>query len=112
MVEALKTSVPFRHRGFKSYPDRLNIKHLFADFHISWFYYAKIDYKKKSEVYTMGYWVQETGTHHNFSNYRSFMCDYRTDINKLPRVGIEGEKQDGDTVSSTPCSHGSDCGEL
>lgn len=37
------------------------------------------------------------------------MCDYRTDINKLPRIGIEGKKQDGDTVSSTPCSCGSDC---
>lgn len=57
----------------------------------------------------MAYWVQETGTHHNFSNYRSFMCDYRTDIDKLPRVGAEGEKQDGDTVSSAPCSYGSDC---
>ena len=57
----------------------------------------------------MSYWVQETGTHHNSSNYRSFMCDYRSDIDKLPRVEIEGEKQDGDTVSSDPCSYGSDC---
>ena len=57
----------------------------------------------------MGYWVQETGTHHNFSNYRSFICDFLSDISKLPRVGINGEKQEGDTVSSTPCSYGSDC---
>lgn len=56
----------------------------------------------------MAYWVQETGTHHNFSNYRSFICDYRTDINKLPRVGIEGAKQEGDTVSSAPCAYGSE----
>lgn len=57
----------------------------------------------------MAYWVQETGTHHNSSNYRSFMCDYRSDIDKLPRVGIEGEKQEGDTVSSSPCAYGSLC---
>lgn len=57
----------------------------------------------------MAYWVQETAKNHNFSNYRSFMCDYRTDIDKLPRIGIEGVKQEGDTVSSAPCSYGSDC---
>lgn len=56
----------------------------------------------------MSYWVQETAKNHNFSNYRSFICDYRTDINKLPRVGIEGAKQEGDTVSSTPCAYGSE----
>lgn len=56
----------------------------------------------------MAYWVQETGTHHNFSNHRSFMCDYRADVDKLPRVGIEGAKQEGDTVSSAPCAYGSE----
>lgn len=57
----------------------------------------------------MSYWVQEIGTHYNNSNYRSFMCDYRSDIDKLPRVGISGAPQEGDTVSSMPCSYGSDC---
>lgn len=57
----------------------------------------------------MAYWIQETGTHHNYSNYRKFMCDYLSDIKKLPRVGIEGEKQEGDTVSSLPCAFGSEC---
>ena len=57
----------------------------------------------------MAYWVQETGDHHNHSNYRSFMCDYRLDIEKLPRVGISGAQQEEDTVSSTPCSYGSNC---
>lgn len=37
------------------------------------------------------------------------MCDYLSDIKKLPRVGIEGEKQENDTVSSSPCAHGSEC---
>lgn len=37
------------------------------------------------------------------------MCDYLSDIKKLPRVGIEGEKQEGDTVSSLPCAFGSEC---
>lgn len=57
----------------------------------------------------MAYWIQETGTHHNYSNYRKFMCDYLSDIEKLPRVGIEGKKQEGDTVSSSPCAFGSEC---
>ncbi len=57
----------------------------------------------------MAYWIQETGTQHNSSNYRSYMCDYRTDIDNLPKVGVEGVKQDKDTVSSSPCSYGSDC---
>ena len=57
----------------------------------------------------MAYWIQETGTHHNFSNYRSFMCDYRSDIVKLPRADTSGELQKNDTVSSLPCAYGSDC---
>lgn len=57
----------------------------------------------------MAYWIQETGTNHNKKNYRSFMCDYRSDIEKLPKVGINGKEQEGDTISSTPCSYGSDC---
>lgn len=57
----------------------------------------------------MAYWIQETGTHHNSSNYRSFICDYRSDIAKLPKQNTYGEKQEGDTVSSMPCSCGSDC---
>lgn len=57
----------------------------------------------------MAYWVQETGTHHNHSNYKSFICDYRSDIEKLPRRDVDGEPQEGDTVSSTPCTYGSDC---
>ena len=56
----------------------------------------------------MAYWIQETGTHHNLINYRSFICDYRSDIDNLPRVGISGSPQEGDTVSSAPCSCGSD----
>ena len=57
----------------------------------------------------MAYWVQGTGTIYNSSNYRSFLCDYRSDIENLPRVGIAGLPQEGDTVSSAPCSYGSDC---
>jgi len=57
----------------------------------------------------MAYWVQETGTNHNSSNYRSFICDYREDIAKLPKQNTYGKKQEGDTVSSMPCSYGSDC---
>jgi len=60
-------------------------------------------------VTNISYWIQETGTYHNYSNYRKYMCDYLSDIQKLPRAGISGEKQENDTVSSAPCAHGSEC---
>lgn len=56
----------------------------------------------------MAYWVQETGKNNNSGNCRSFYCDYRSDIAKLPRAGIKGADQKNDTVSSTPCIHGSE----
>ena len=65
-------------------------------------------FHKKAGI-NIAYWIQETGTYHNYTNYRKFMCDYLSDIRKLPRVGIEGEKQKNDTVSSSPCAHGSEC---
>lgn len=54
----------------------------------------------------MAYWVMPSN---NSTNCKSFICDYRTDIEKLPRTGIHGEHQENDTVSSLPCSYGSDC---
>ena len=57
----------------------------------------------------MAYWVQRTSNNHTMTNYRSFICDYLEDIKKLPRFGIEGKKQEGDTISSLPCSYGSNC---
>ena len=57
----------------------------------------------------MAYWVQETGEKHSMSNRRSFMCDYRSDINKLPRYDIKGEECIDDSISPQPCSWGSNC---
>lgn len=53
----------------------------------------------------MAYWIQEIGS----NNYRSFICDYRIDITKLPKQNTYGEKQEGDTISSMPVACGSDC---
>ncbi|MBQ4523349.1 MAG: hypothetical protein IJA10_10430 [Lachnospiraceae bacterium] len=55
----------------------------------------------------MAYWIDPNAN--NKSNCRSYVCDYRTDIDKLPRFQIEGEKQDNDSVVSQPCLWGSDC---
>lgn len=55
----------------------------------------------------MAYWIQETSTNHNMSNYRLFHCDYRSDIDRLPKFGIEGELQENDTISHKSCSYGS-----
>lgn len=55
----------------------------------------------------MAYWIQEISTTQNMSNYRLFHCDYRSDIDKLPKFGIEGELQENDTISHKPCSYGS-----
>lgn len=56
----------------------------------------------------MAYWIQETNVG-NSSACKSYMCDYRSDIAKLPRIGIHGEEQEGDSVADNPCSWGSDC---
>lgn len=57
----------------------------------------------------MAYWVQEVATNQNLSNYRSFICDYRSDILNLPTHSSDGLVQDGDTISSKLCAPGSDC---
>lgn len=57
----------------------------------------------------MAYWIQETSNNHNISNYRLYHCDYLSDISKLPRFGIEGEKQEDDSTASYPCAYGSKC---
>ena len=57
----------------------------------------------------MAYWVPEKSNNQNISNHRNFYCDYRDDIQKLPKFGIPGEEQEGDTVSALPCAYGSDC---
>lgn len=54
----------------------------------------------------MAYWIQKS-TNHNMSNYRLFHCDYRSDIDKLPKFELEGEPQKNDTISHKPCSFGS-----
>lgn len=56
------------------------------------------------------YWIQELGnTSTNLSNYRYYICDFISDIEKLPTRLKNGEQQDNDTVSNKPCSYGSQC---
>lgn len=57
----------------------------------------------------MAYWIQKTSSNHNISNYRYFICDYLSDIKKLPTFKTAGEPQDNDTISAGPCSYGSCC---
>lgn len=54
----------------------------------------------------MAYWVVQAN---NYNGSKYFQCDYISDIEKLPTITNEGEKQDGDTVSSYRCSPGSKC---
>ena len=55
----------------------------------------------------MAYWIDPNAG--NKSTCRSYYCDYRTDIDKLPRMNVYGEEQEGDTVAAYPCACGSDC---
>lgn len=57
----------------------------------------------------MAYWIQQTVSSRNVYNCKLYYCDYLTDINKLPRFGIEGETQDDDSTASDPCAYGSKC---
>lgn len=55
----------------------------------------------------MAYWIDPNTTK---STKKSYMCDYRTDIDNLPKSnGIHGLQQDGDSISDNPTSFGSDC---
>lgn len=54
------------------------------------------------------YWIQESGNSNN-ANYKSFICDYKSDIDKLPTQTLNGALQNNDTVSSKPVAAGSDC---
>lgn len=56
----------------------------------------------------MAYWVHESGNRNN-SMWRFFMCDYLSDIKKLPDVLNEGEPQPNDTVCKNRCAPGSQC---
>ena len=53
----------------------------------------------------MAYWIQKVSSNYNMSNYRCFVCDYLSDISKLPKFGVEGKKQNDDIASSLPCSY-------
>ena len=55
----------------------------------------------------MAYWISETPKTSQRPNHREFDCDFRSDIAKLPRQGIEGEPQEGDNMAHLPCSYGS-----
>lgn len=57
----------------------------------------------------MAYWIQKTAGKRNVQNCKLYNCDYFSDIDKLPRFGIEGEPQEGDSTASDPCSYGSKC---
>lgn len=58
----------------------------------------------------MAYWVQETATSgNNNGGYRSYMCDTKADVKKLPKAGVYGEKQDDNPYDSDPCAYGSTC---
>ncbi len=57
----------------------------------------------------MSYWISETGTNRMPGNVKSFYCDFRSDIPKLPKNGVKGDLSAGDTSSAQPCRYGSDC---
>ena len=55
----------------------------------------------------MAYWIDPKSDMK--SNCKTFMCDYRADIQDLPRMGVHGKEQDGDSISDNPCLYGSSC---
>lgn len=56
----------------------------------------------------MAYWIYATGYRDN-ANCKSFICDYVSDIGKLPTQYKNGIKQDGDNVAHLKTAAGSDC---
>lgn len=56
----------------------------------------------------MAYWVHEAGNK-NSSLWRSFMCDFISNIDDLPTSTKEGKSQPNDTVCKNRCAPGSQC---
>lgn len=56
----------------------------------------------------MAYWVHESGNK-NSALWKSYMCDYITDIENLPTTKKEGLPQTDDSVSKNRCAPGSRC---
>ena len=56
----------------------------------------------------MAYWVHECGNKNN-ALWRFYMCDYISDLNKLPTANKDGEPQPNDSVSQKKCAPGSQC---
>lgn len=55
------------------------------------------------------FWIQQTGSKHNNSNYRLFYAETENDINNLPTQTQKGSQDDGDTVANSTCTAGSEC---
>lgn len=54
------------------------------------------------------FWIQQTGTNHNNSNYRLFYVDKEQDINSMPTDKTEGTQDNGDTVANKTVALGSE----
>ncbi len=55
------------------------------------------------------FWIQETGTKHNYPNYRLFYAEEVSDISKLPTNTTDGTQEGTDTVVNSKCALGSEC---
>ena len=69
----------------------------------------KISHNNESEVTKMAYWLTEPETNRKNTKNKSYMCTHLADIEKLPKMGQNGEPKEGDTISPLPCGAGSDC---
>lgn len=58
----------------------------------------------------MSYWISEIGDINRApAGAKSFYCDFRTDIEKLPNNTDKGDLSAGDEASAQLCKYGSDC---
>lgn len=56
------------------------------------------------------FWIQQTGTGHNNSNYRLFYAEKESDVTDLmPTDKVEGTQTNGDSVANKKCAIGSEC---
>lgn len=56
----------------------------------------------------MSYWIHKAGNGNNYL-WRYFMCDYLSDIDKLPTAAKSGQYQPDDTIDKDKCCPGSQC---
>lgn len=55
------------------------------------------------------FWIQDSNSYGKPKDYKMFYADYESDIDNLPKFGIDGKQESNTTVENHPTGYGSEC---